>query len=196
MTETWSLTDKIWKVIGKNAEQMREQYPSLVFHDEKKEEFDQEFKRQYQETMSRFMTDSTKELDSHKQAALIIICCLKIGVIEYSEDAGEDNKECQTIPLVSQIIAVNTGLSFMQSYLSERLRKKKISTQVEQYYFPVAFACNTPYGNIMCRILYYEQHKEHGMDFNVLELADRLFLLEYINLLQYGIEPTLLKEKK
>ncbi len=84
----------------------------------------------------------------------------------------------------------------MQSYLSERLRKKKISTQVEQYYFPVAFACNTPYGNIMCRILYYEQHKEHGMDFNVLELADRLFLLEYINLLQYGIEPTLLKEKK
>lgn len=196
MTETWSLTDKIWEVIGENSEQMKRQYPSLVFHGDKKEEFDREFKRQYKETMSRFMTDSTKELDSHKQAAIIIICCLKIGVVEYPEDAPEHNADRETISLVPQIIAVNTGLSFMQSYLSERLREKKIPTKVEQYYFPVAFACNTPYGNSMCRILYYEQHKEHGMDFNVLELADRLFLLEYINLLQYGIEPTLLKEKK
>ncbi len=196
MTETWGLTEKIWKVIGEHAEQMKKQYPALVFRDDKKEEFDREFQRRYKETMSRFMTDSTKELDSHKQAAVIIICCLKTGVIEYPEDQLENEMDLQTVPLIPQIIAVSTGLSFMQDYLAERLRGKKISTVVEQYYFPVPFACNTPYGNSMCRILYYEQHKRYGMDFNVLELADRLYLLEYINLLQYGIEPTLLKEKK
>ena len=45
MTETWGLTEKIWKVIGEHAEQMKKQYPALVFRDDKKEEFDREFQR-------------------------------------------------------------------------------------------------------------------------------------------------------
>lgn len=63
---TWGLIDKVWEAIRIQAEQVKKQYPSLVFHDEKKEEFDREYKEKYNETMSRFMTHDTKELDSHK----------------------------------------------------------------------------------------------------------------------------------
>lgn len=190
--DIWGLTDKVWETIGAQAEQAKKKYPSLIFHDEKKEEFNQKYKEKYNEIMSRFMTQDTKELDSHKQAAIIIICCLQVGVIEYSESLPDKKDEFLLLP---QIIAVNVGLSFMQDCLTQRLKEKGIRKKVEQYYFPVAFACDTPYGNIMCRILYYEQN-ENDMDFNVLELSDRLFLLEYINLLQYGIDPTYLKESK
>ncbi len=196
MTQTWGLTDKIWEVIGSQAQSLKNQFPSLVFHDEKKKEFDQEYKRQYNEIMSNFMTDDTNELDSHKQAAIIIICCLKVGVIEYSEELIDTTINNDEIRLLPEIIAVNTGLSFMQDWLAKRLEEKNIKTKVERYYFPIAFACDTPYGNIMCRILSYEKNEEYNMHFNVLELSDRLFLLEYINLLQYGIRPSQLKEKK
>lgn len=189
--DIWGLTDKVWETIETQVAQAIKKYPSLIFHDEKKKEFNQKYKEKYNEIMSRFMTQDTKELDSHKQAAIIIICCLQVGVIEYPEILPDKDE----FLLLPQIIAVNVGLSFMQDCLTQRLKEKDIRKKVEQYYFPVAFACDTPYGNIMCRILYYEQIDDN-MGFNVLELSDRLFLLEYINLLQYGIDPTYLKEGK
>lgn len=135
------------------------------------------------------MTDDTVVLDSHKQAALLTICCLQLNIIEYSE-IPQDDDELHIIP---QMIAVNVGLSYMLQCLNDLLQIKKINKRIERYYFPIALACSTKYEKIMCRILFQEQH-EKDLDFNVLELADRYFLLEYINLLQYRIEPTLLKE--
>ncbi len=186
----WKITESIWHTISDAYENYKNTCPELIFHNDRKEQFNSLYKKKYTNVMERFMTDGTNELDSHKQAALITICCLQLNIIEYSKPPADNNDELHIIP---QIIAIGVGLSYMLQCLNDLLRVQKIKKQIERYYFPVALACNTPYEKIICRILYLEQH-EDDMDFNVLELADRYFLLEYLNLLQQGIEPSLLKE--
>lgn len=186
--DIWGIINEAWSAIAEIYEMYRTRYPSLVFHNDRKNDFDKLFKAEYKNVMDRFMTEETDKLDSHKQAALLIICFLKLGIIEHSPDNKDE------ISIVPQLIAVNIGLSYMLICLNDRLKEQNIKKKIERYYMPIATACDTPYPEILCRILYHEQN-ESDMDFNILELSDRLFLLEYINLLQYGIEPQSLKKK-
>ncbi len=180
------IVDVAWKTIKEGYEESREVYPDLVFNSEKFEEFSVLFRKKYEDIMARFMKKNTEALDAHKQAAILTICCLELNVIQHNlQDADQ-------ISIVPQLIAINVGLSYMRNCINDILKKKKIHKKIDNYYLPIAIACDTPYQEIICRILYYEQNEE-DMSFNVLELSDRYFLLEYINLLQRGIEPHLLK---
>lgn len=186
--DIWGIIDESWSAITEMYEKYKIGYPTLVFHNDRKKDFDELFKAEYKKVMDTFMTKETDKLDSHKQAALLIICCLKLDIIEHSLGNKDE------ISIVPQLIAMNIGLSYMLLCLNDRLKEQDVKKKIERYYMPIATACDTPYPEILCRILYQEQH-EPDMDFNVLELSDRLFLLEYINLLQYGIEPQSLKKK-
>ncbi len=176
-----------WDTIQRCYEEYNQDNPDIIFHAEKKDEYAKLFEKYYIDIINRFMKEGTETLDSHKQAAIITICCLELNIIEHNIDDPNE------ISIVAQMIAVNAAFIFMTDCMNELLRKKWIKKKIEQYYFPVAIACDTPYYEIICRLLYYEQHEE-DMKFNILELSDRYYLLEYINLLQRGIEPKLLKE--
>lgn len=176
-----------WTEIQSEFEQYHKGYPELVFHNDRYDGFRNLFNVKYTDIMNRFMQEDTEALDSHKQAALLTICCLELKIVEHPMSGSGK------ISIVPQIIALNVGLNYMLKCLNEKLFAKRIFTKIDKYYFPVAIACETPYIEIMCRLLYHEQN-EPGMSFNVLELADRYFLLEYITLLQRRIEPTLLRD--
>lgn len=182
-----SILAAAWLEIENACKQYHEQYPSLKFNGDKYDDFRNLFQTKYDDIMGRFMKESTKELDPHKQAALLTICCLETNVIEHEVD---ESKEMSILP---QLIAIEVGLDYMKKCLNTRLWQNGILIKIEDYYFPVAIACETPYIEIMCRILYYEQ-TEPDMSLSVLEWADRYFLLEYITLLQRRIEPALLKD--
>lgn len=183
----YGILDVAWKAVQQGYVECHKKYASLVFHANRDEEFFKCFSELYEDIMRRFMKEGTTELDTHKQAAILTISCLKANVIEYTLDDSEH------ISIIPQMIAVNVGLSYMKDCMNDILRRKKIGKHIDKYYLPIAIACGTPYQEIMCRILYHEQN-ESDMSFNVLELSDRYFLIEYINLLQRGIEPYLLKE--
>lgn len=176
--------DFAWKAMKTECERFQEKDSTIIFDEAKFDVFSELFRKQYKDIMNNFMKDTT-ELDSHKQAAIITISALRSKAIQH-------NVEGDNISIVPQLIAINVALSYMNDRLNELLSKKKLK-EIEQYRLPVAIACDTPYIEIMSRILYYEQVCEN-MDFNVLELADRYFLLEYINLLEHKIEPFILKE--
>ncbi len=155
-----------------------------IYNKEKEEDFVRLYEKKYDELISKFMKN-TKVLDSHKQAALITITCLESEIIKYRL---ENNEQFSILP---QIIAINIGLSYMMELLNVQL-KKKLYNPIDKYEMPVAIACETPYIEIMSRLLYQaETYSWSG--YNVLDLADRYFLLEYITLLQNGIEPLVLK---
>ncbi len=179
-----NIVDKSWEQFKEQSEEFKKTEPSVVFHDEKYEEYKNRFMSQYDDILNRFMKDTT-ELDSHKQAALITICCLESEVITHEVDK-------EHISIVPEIIAVNVGMSYMNDRLNENLKKKGLHKKIEKYDLPIAISCDTPYMEVICRMLYYEKIEE-DMCFNVLELSDRYFLIEYINLVQNGIEPYLLK---
>jgi hypothetical protein len=173
-----------WQQFKEQYEDFKKNEQNLVFHDENYDVYDELFRNKYQDILNRFMRETT-ELDSHKQAALITICCLEADVITHKVAEG-------TISIIPEIIAVNVGMSYMNDRLNELLKKKRIERRIPQYSLPLAISCETPYMEIICRLLYYNKNEE-DMCFNVLELSDRYFLLEYINLIQNGIEPYLLK---
>lgn len=189
MTEDkYGIINVAWEAIENAYNGYKEIYTTLIFHSDKFGEFEQTFNKRYEDIKTRFMKEQTNTLDSHKQAAILTISCLESKVIEHKVD---NNK----ISIVPQMIAINIGLSYMKDCMNRTLKKKGWKVQIEKYYFPLAIACTTPYGEIMCRILYHEQ-REDDMNFNVLELADRYFLLEYITLLQLNVEPITLREKE
>lgn len=172
-----------WEALREECKRFQSEDSAIKFHEERFEEFDGLFRKKYDDIMDRFMRDTT-ELDSHKQAAIITISALEAQAITHETESG-------AISIVPQLVALSVGLSYMNDRLNEVLAKKHIE-RIDKYMLPIATACDTPYIEIMSRLLYYEQN-EQDMAFNVLELSDRYFLLEYINLLQHGIEPVMLK---
>ncbi len=179
------------EIINYTWEQFKEHYndfkknePNLFFHDDKYEKYCQLFIEKYEDILKRFMKNTT-ELDSHKQAAIITICCLEADIITHEVDDMH-------ISIIAEIIAVNVAISYMNDQLNEKLKEKGIGKKIPQFRLPIAISCDTPYIEIMCRLLYYNK-TEKDMSFNILELSDRYFLIEYINLLQNNIEPYLLK---
>lgn len=176
--------DFVWKAIEKECKKFQKKDSTITFNKDCCKKFDDIFRNYYNDIMARFMKE-TKELDAHKQAAIIILSCLESSAITHNAEKG-------SISIAPELIAINVGLSYMNDRLNEKLVKKKLK-KIKNYSLPIAIACNTPYIEIMSRLLYYEQN-EDDMRFNVLELSDRLFLIEYITLLENGINPCDLKE--
>ncbi len=79
----------------------------------------------------------------------------------------------------------------MVGKLNEKLSAKGSKKKIEQFIFPDAQSCKTSYIDIICRNLYYART---DFQMNPLDLADRLFLIEYIALLKEGINPDILKD--
>lgn len=126
------------------------------------------YQSSYQNVLHKFMNEETTVLDSHKQAALLTISFLELKIIEHPLQSDEE------ISIVPQMIALDIGLSYMLACLNDSLKAHGIKKRIERYYMPVATACDTPYPEIICRILYQEQN-EPDMGFNILELSDRFF---------------------
>lgn len=120
------------------------------------------FQEKYNDVMARFMQTDTGALDAHKQAAILTISCLEANVIEHRLD---DSKKISIVP---QSTALNVALSYMKRCMNDTLKEKGIAKRIDKYYLPVAIACDTPYQEIMFRLLYHEQ-TEKDMTLNVLE---------------------------
>jgi hypothetical protein len=134
------------------------------------------------------MREGTDNLCRHKVAAVAIKSIVDAQLI-YMENIPGD---CIFIGLYR--VAVNIGLSYMINRLNCHLAELKVGKVIERCTMPIAFSCDTPYIEIFARNLYYT--KENNQDINVLDVADRLFLLEYITLQDNGIDPELLRVKQ
>ncbi|MCM1246294.1 MAG: hypothetical protein NC293_11695 [Roseburia sp.] len=183
------LAKKFWEYIEARAQ---EKPDSIIFNSEKKEEFLQSYTKEYKLIINNYMKWGTTSLDSHKCAALFIIQCLKSEIFTLGKWDEEDTK----INIYPQLVAIDIAFAFMLKCLQETLGKKRIKKKIKAYDLPMPYSCDKPYIDVMARILYYEKDKnELGLSYNLFELSDRLFLIEYLTLLQNGIEPLRLRDK-
>lgn len=136
---TESFTAVAWKAIEHGVEDCQKKYSNLIFHADKFEEFNKLFNSKYQDIMNRFMVNGTVALDSHKQAAILTICCLELNIIEHNLDNSDE------FSILPQFVAINVALTYMKDCLNDLLKKKKIAKRIEQYYLPIAIACETSY---------------------------------------------------
>lgn len=153
------------------------------------------FEKQYKMIKDNFMSEDTKVLDAHKQAALVVGCVLETQIIEQSSTDAEDQ-----IPIGPYVVALNVALSLLEDDIKSRLCVDSYSDKQISINMPIPFACNTPYFEIMCRLLYHEDTAQNkntpwkDLRYNVLEWADRFYLLEYITILTAGINPSVYRD--
>ena len=178
--------EKTWSAVESACNQLSNR-ANVSLREEAYSEFKDRFSGYYKLFLEQFMTANTRELDEHKQAAVIVISIIESNAIQQSIQSGE-------IPLAPYAVALNVGLSFLLDRINEKLERIGHNA-IEEFQLPFPIACNTPYFESLCRILYYEdvgvkkQGINYPMSFNIVDWADRFFLLEYILLQQNQINP-------
>lgn len=180
-----SLIDNIWSLLSDEYCEYSKKNPKFIFDKTKKIKFAKVFSQKYEDIKKKYMDGSVEYLDRHKVAALIIVSILEIDVICY-EDLDEDY-----VFIGAELLAIKVGLAYMVERLNEKLYKRNVNKKIEEFIFPNAQSCETPYIEIMCRNLYYSKS---DYQLNPLDIADRLFLVEYIALCKADIDPDILKD--
>lgn len=180
------LINKIWNITSQGAQMMKDECGEVTYNKKSKEYFGKTFESLYVYIANEYMRCPDEPLDRHKVAAITIISIIKADVVT-SDYSSEDN-----IFFGNYTLATDSGLQYMLSELNKRLHEKGMR-QVERYYFPIAMACETDYYRIFYRNLYFANNNEKW-NLNPLDIAERLFLLEYMTLEKNGINPEVLKE--
>lgn len=178
-----------WSVLDTAVTQAKLQDENIDINNDAKEKFAKLFKEKYEFIKETFMKKSVKSLDRHKVASIIMSTAIEADVIIYKGEVPKDNTF-----IGKYLIPTSAGLSFMQKRLNELLDEKG-QKQIEQFHFPTAFSCKTPYLLIFARNLYFTNELT-DWKLNLLDMSDKLFLLEYITLIKNGIDPTVLIEEE
>lgn len=175
-----------WKELEIGFSRMFKGDSNIIFDANQKSEYFQRFNNSYDQIRNKYMKSDVEFLDRHKVAALIISTAIECGIVKPLK--VEEN----FIFIGLEKLALSVGLSYMQTSLNKELRARSIKPEVKKFILPHALSCNTDYFDILSRNLYYvssDRKNTLGFKLNVLDLANTLFLIEYITLLRLGIDP-------
>lgn len=181
------MKEQIWTMFEKVCNDVQKEDERILFHPEQKQHFFDKFETLYEYILQHCMEEGIESLDRHKVTAVIVMCGIESNFVSM------DNVPDKMTFLGREIISLSVALSFMQAALNNQLKENGIDKGIKEYVFPKAWTCKTDYFDIMVRNLYYSQQY---WEINPLELAEKLFLIEYITLEKNGIDPEILREEK
>lgn len=179
--------ERTWELLENTVTQLNKQTPGVILNNDAYKRFDDNFREIYNDIKEHYMGDKVKNLDRHKVASIIIVSILKSDAITYKGKI-EQNREF----FGQYLIAASVGITFMQNQLNTILVEKN-KPPIKKLWFPEPLSCDTPYFEIFCRNLYFSNHN-NDWRLNPLDIAERLFLLEYVTLEKCGIDPQILKK--
>lgn len=177
-----------WNVLDIATTQVCLRDSKVVLDNSKIDEFAKLFQKKYDDVKSLFMKKSVSYLDRHKVASILMASAIEADVVRYDGEIPEGD-----VFIGKYLIAVSAGLNYMQDSLNEKLKEKR-QEPIKEFFFPVAFSCKTPYLQIFARNLYFT-HEKTEWKFNLLNMSENLFFLEYLTLKEKGIDPNILNEE-
>lgn len=177
------IIDAYWSELKNTAIYYQKKNKNIVFNDNLYQEFYDTFKELYHAIRNVYMKDDVTALDRHKVAAVMIVTTIKTNVISYKAELQEKQNF-----LGSEMFSTEVALSWMLDALNKRLIALGKSP-ISSYYMPKAFSCDTPYFEIFTRNLFFT-HRDYEL--SPLDVSEKLFLLEYITLLENNIAPSIL----
>lgn len=163
-----------------------EKYDNINFDESKKKDFETHVKR-LEKQVRMYMRESSQDLDRHKMAAILIIAIVKAAPFSETQETSKKF-------MGNYVVATEIGLSYMLQMLNNVLYKVG-EAPLDSYVFPKSWTCTNDYFRVFYRNLYFSNsNQEWGL--NPLDIADKLFLLEYITLKEKGISVEKLELKE
>lgn len=162
-----------WGNVITAAEYLVAENDNITFDQNKEEEYKANINSLIG-TVKQYMSDREKNLDRHKVAAIIMISIVKAAPLREKSNDGV------TTFVGNYVIAAEVGLSYMRQVLNEYLIKIA-EPVIDKYYFPKSWTCPNDYFRFFYRNLYFSD-MESRWGLNPLDIAEKLFLLEYITL--------------
>lgn len=179
--------EKTWSLLEKTVEVANRKNLNIILNAQAKEKFADEFETLHKHIKENYMREEIQNLDRHKVAAIIMVCILSSDALAY-EGVLQENERF----FGEYLIAGSVGINYMQDRLNSLLVEKNQNT-IDKFWFPEALSCDTKYFEIFCRNLYYADNEEKW-GLNPLDIAEKLFLIEYATLEKNGIDPCVLKD--
>lgn len=173
---------KTWELITVASEIMCKENSDINF-DTSKENIFKELCTNLYDDVLKYMAEEKSPLDRHKVAAIIMIAIVKSDILTSSKEGRF---------LGNYILATEVGLSYMLKELNDKLAEKG-KKKIDEFYFPQAMSCPTDYLKIFYRNIYFANTNTEW-SLNPLDMAERLFLLEYLTLEKNKIDPSILRE--
>lgn len=183
-----NLKRNIFINLSQQVKQVINKYPkNFMYNNESEKNFNKHFDYYYNFIKSNVMSDSVQELDRHKLAAIIICSIIMADSLQVTSTYSEDRFVFDG----NEKIAVDIGLSYMRSSLKELLSKEpNEAVKFDDFILPEASMCDTDYTSILCRNLCYAKRY---FKLNPIDLANTLFLIEYITLQHVSISSETMK---
>lgn len=173
------IADKIWKLTEKFCKQAQSDDPNILFATDKYDSYKEHFIELNKMILDEYMKAEVKNLDRHKIAGIAMISLLDSDAIQYKGELNENRF------FGKYTIAASVAISYMQDIFNNML-KVFGRNPIQKIEFPKAFSCNTDYFEIFCRnIQFAYEKKKWGV--NPLDISEKLFMLEYITLLENKI---------
>lgn len=179
--------EKTWDLLENTVKQMNRIDSGVILDSNSYKKFDNNFRKLYSEIKEHYMESTVKNLDRHKIASIIIVSILNSNAIIYQGEIAQGEKF-----FGQYLIAASVGITFMQNQLNMLLIERN-KEPIQKLWFPNALSCDTSYFEIFCRNLYFSNNN-NDWGINPLDIAEKLFLLEYVTLEKCGIDPYILKE--
>jgi len=177
------IIDAYWKELEKTVIYYQKKNKNIVFNDNRYQEFYDAFKKTYYAIRDVYMKENVTALDRHKVAAVMIVTSIETDVISYRAKLQEDQNF-----LGAEMFSTEVALSWMLDTLNKKLVALGKSP-IAAYYMPQAFSCDTPYFEIFTRNLFFT-NRDYKL--SPLDVSEKLFLIEYISLLENNIDPSIL----
>ena len=176
----------IWKSVKAVYDDLKDTMP-INFHDDEFAHYEQNIYDLFEQMKKEHMKRYVKTLDRHNLTALIIIALASTDFVTYNN--LPEGKHF----IGKQLIAINVALEYMKTELNciiVQLGYQPINDLI----FPVELSGDIPYFTIMARNLYLAMQSKQDAEIIALELSERLYLLEYINLQENKIDVKKLKD--
>ncbi len=170
-----------FNVVEQYCEALNSSGLNIIFYSEKKDEYIKSVNDKYLDYKSKYLKDEVEYLDRHKMAAILVVCGIECKII----DSGEIGKEIEDdkIDICIQKILLLAAFDYLLEIMNLKIEQQNDDSikKIDSISFPSAFTCPTPFIDILSRTLYYA---EKNYKLNEMELAEKLFLLEYISILK------------
>jgi len=158
--------------------------------------FEENFNRRQKFVLEQYMDESVKSLDRHKLSAIIIIELVRSNVMTLLQ---ERNDADGNIAIDEYVFATLTGMELLRYWLNKKLIRRNIP-EIAKWEYPMLLACpDNEYYKVFARNLFFtqksERTEEYATGFNELELAEKLYLFEYISLISNNIDVQQLQEQ-